>query len=98
MWSVLYTCSALSSWATITMELLKYKLCIQSPITLPAASGTDEKPDKTVETTTTTEGEPSSGTVVGILNEDLSTGTVVSLPQSPISARFFCTNCMRRIR
>ena len=65
--------------------ILKYKLRIQSPITSPAASGTDEKPDKTVETTTTTEGEPSSGTVVGILNEDLSTGTVVSLPQSPIS-------------
>ena len=62
---------------------MKYKQRIQSPIT--AASGTDEKPDKTVETTTITEGEPLSGTVVGILNEDLSTATVVSLPQSPIS-------------
>ena len=65
--------------------VLKYKQHIQSPITSPAASGTDEKPDKIVDATKTTEGEPSSGTVVGILNEDLSTGTVVSLPQSLIS-------------
>ena len=65
--------------------VLKYKHRIQSPITKPAASGTDEKPDKTTEATNSVEGEHSSGTVVGILNKDLSTGTVVSLPQSPIS-------------
>ena len=65
--------------------VLKYKQCIQSPITSPAASGTDEKPDKIVKETKATEGDPLSGTVVSILNEDLSIGTVVSLPQSPIS-------------
>ena len=65
--------------------VLKYKQCIQSLITSPAASGTDEKPDKIAEATKATEGEPSSGTVVGFLNEHLSTGTVVSLPQSLIS-------------
>ena len=64
---------------------LKYKQCIQSPITSSASSGLDEKPDTNVETITTTAGESGPGTVVGVLNEDLSTGTVVTLPQSPIS-------------
>ena len=64
---------------------LKYKQHIQSPITSPASSGIDEKPDTTVETIATSAGESGPGTVVGVLNEDLSTGTVVTLPQSPIS-------------
>ena len=52
---------------------------------MPATSGIDEKPDTNVETTKPTAGESGPGTVVGILNEDLSTGTVVSLPQSLVS-------------
>ena len=63
----------------------KYKQHIQSPITLPASSSIDEKPDTTVESTVTSAGETVPGTVVGVLNEDLSTGTVVTLPQSPVS-------------
>ena len=50
-----------------------------------ASSSIDKKPDTTVESTVTTAGETVPGTVVGVLNEDLSTGTVVTLPQSPIS-------------
>ena len=64
---------------------LKYKQHIQSPITSPASSGINEKPDTTVESTVTSAGESGPGTVVGVLNEDLSTGTVVTLPQSPVS-------------
>ena len=63
----------------------KHKQHIQSPITLPASSSIDEKPDTTVESTVTSAGETVPGTVVGVLNEDLSTGTVVTLPQSPVS-------------
>ena len=65
--------------------VLKYKQHIQSSITSPAAPGTDEKPDKTLAIMNSGEGEPSSCTVVSILNEDLNSGTVVSLLQSPIS-------------
>ena len=50
--------------------VLKFEQCIQSLITSPAASGTDEKPDRTPEVMNSVEGEPLSGTVVGILNED----------------------------
>ena len=64
---------------------LKYKQCIQSPITSPASSGIDEKPDTNVESIATPARESGPGTVVGVLNEDLSTGTVVTLPQSLIS-------------
>ena len=64
---------------------LRYKQCIQSPITSPASSGIDEKPDTTVESTVTSAGETVPSTVVGVLNKDLSTGTVVTLPQSPVS-------------
>ena len=64
---------------------LRYKQRIQSPITSPASSGIDEKPDTTVESTVTTAEETVPGTVVGVLNKDLSTGTVVTLPQSPVS-------------
>ena len=38
--------------------ILKYKQHIQSPLTSPAASGTDEKPQKTAEATDSVEGEP----------------------------------------
>ena len=64
---------------------LRYKQHIQSPITLPASSGIDEKPDTTVDSTVTSTGETVPGTVVGVLNKDLSTGMVVTLPQSPVS-------------
>ena len=64
---------------------LKYKQRIQSPITSPASSDIDKKLDTNVETIATPAGESGQGTVVGVLNEDLSTGTVVTLPQSPIS-------------
>ena len=66
-------------------ETLKYKQRIQSPITSPASSGIDKKPDTNVETIVTSAGESRPGTVVGILNKDLSTGTVVTLSQSPIT-------------
>ena len=65
--------------------ILRYKERIQSPITSPTSSGIDEKPDTTVESTVTSAGETVPGTVVGVLNEDLSTGTVVTLPQSAVS-------------
>ena len=65
--------------------ILRYKQRIQSPITSPASSGIDKKPDTTVESTVTSAEETVPGTVVGVLNEDLSTGTVVTLPQSPVS-------------
>ena len=64
---------------------LRYKQRIQSPITSPASSGIDEKPDTTVDSTVTSTGETVPGTVVGVLNKDLSTGMVVTLPQSPVS-------------
>ena len=78
--------------------ILKYKQRIQSQITLPATSGIDEKPDTTVETTTTTAGEAVSGTVVGIFNKDLSTGTVVSLTQSPISIELEATKSLLALK
>ena len=64
-------------------RILRYKQCIQSPITSPASSGINEKPDTTVESTVMSAGEPVPGTVVGVLNKDLSRGTVVT--QSPVS-------------
>ena len=47
-------------------RILRYKQRIQSPITSPASSGIDEKPDTTVESTVTS--AELSGSVVGVLN------------------------------
>ena len=63
--------------------VLKYKPHIQSPLRYLVAENTDGKPDQTLDQTQSS--ETSSGTMVGILNDNLNSGTVVTLPQSPIS-------------
>ena len=73
---------------------LRYKQRIQSPITLPASSSINEKPDTTVDSTVTSTGETVPGTVVGVLNKDLSTGMVVTLPQSPVSIELEAANSL----
>ena len=69
--------------------VLKYKPHIQSPLNSPATQSADDKPNQTLDQMQSS--ETSTGMMVGILNEDLHSGMVVTLPQSPISVELEAT-------
>ena len=70
-------------------SVLKYKPCVQSPLNSQAAQITINKPNQILDQTQSS--ETSTGMMVGILNEDLNSGTVVTLPQSPVSVELEAT-------
>ena len=68
---------------------LKYKPHITSPLSLPTAKNTDGKSDDNMDSlcNQTQSSDTSTGVIVGILNKDLNSRTVVTLPQSPLSIK-----------
>ena len=78
--------------------VLKYKQHIQSPLTTPAIQDTDDSMNQNSTMLDMTAADTSSSTVVGILSNDLNTGTVVSLPNSPAAAEIEAAKCLLALK
>ena len=78
--------------------VLKYKQRIQSPINALATQDTDESTNQNSTMVDRTKANTSSSTVVGILSDDLSTGTVVSIPNSAAAAEIEAAKCLLALK
>ena len=78
--------------------VLKYKQRIQSPLTALATQDTDESTNQNSTIGDRMKADTSSSTVVGILSDDLSTGTVVSIPNSPAAAEIEAAKCLLALK
>ena len=78
--------------------VLKYKQRIQSPINVLATQDTDDSTNQNSTMADRTKADTSSSTVVGILSDDLSTGTVVSIPDSPAAAEIEAAKCLLALK
>ena len=74
--------------------ILKYKQRIESPITALAVQDTDDITNQNSTTVDRMIADTSSSAVVGILSDDLNTGTVVSIPNSPAAAEIEAAKCL----
>ena len=78
--------------------VLKYKQRIKSPITALAVQDTDDSTNQNSTTGDRMMSDTSSNTVVGILSDDLNTGTVVSVPNSPAAAEIEAAKCLLALK
>ena len=78
--------------------VLKYKQRIQSPITALAIQDTDDSTNQNSTMVDRMMADTSSSSVVGILSDDLSTGTVVSIPNSPAAAEIEAAKCLLALK
>ena len=78
--------------------VLKYKQCIQSPINALATQDTDDSTNQNSTMADRTKVDTSSSIVVGILSHDLSTGTVVSILDSPAAAEIEAAKCLLALK
>ena len=80
--------------------VLKCRQCIQSPITATDTQDKHDttKHDQTIAKMDTAVANTSPSTVVGILNDDLNTGTVVTLPSSPAAAEIKAAKCLLTLK
>ena len=78
--------------------VLKYKQRIQSLITPPAIQDTEEKMNQNSTMADPAEADTSSGTVVGILSDDLNSGTFVSLPKLPAAVKIEAAKCLLALK
>ena len=78
--------------------ILKYKQRIESLITALAIQDTDDSTNQNSTTEDRMMADTSSNTVVGILSDDLNTGTVVSIPNSPAAAEIEAAKCLLALK